>query len=96
MSHDINSEYYKGFEKYGRKWYVRHDCNPEMIPDSWDKLHFDYMKKLGNVFDTREQAYLAGQLLRHEFMNIMIARAINNNTEIAKEIFNAISRVDNS
>jgi len=96
MTHEDRYLEKGGYDRYGHKWYVRHDCCIEMIPDTWHVLHFDYMKKLGNVFDTREQAFMAGQQIRLKFMNIMLAEAINNNPEIANKICNIISGLDNS
>lgn len=51
-------------EKYKNKWYVREDFRPEQFQSKWSNSFCVEMEKLGNCFDTREQAAALANSIR--------------------------------
>ena len=52
------------FSRFGHKWYVDYTLRPVMIPDDWDRHHFDFMQSHGFVFDSKEEAEKVAQKIK--------------------------------
>jgi len=53
------------FSRFGHKWFIDYTFIPVMIPDDWDRIHFDYMQSHGLVFDSKEEAIIVAQKIRN-------------------------------
>ena len=53
-------------EGYQEKWMIRHDLHPEQFKGFKDfsREHVEYLKKIGNYFETREDAVATCNALR--------------------------------
>ena len=60
---DLN-RYNPKFSRFGHKWYVDYTLRPVMIPDDWDRHHFDFMQSHGFVFDSKEEAEKVAQKIK--------------------------------
>ena len=53
--------------RFGHKWYIDYTFMPVLIPDNWDRMHFDYMNNHGLVFDSKEEAIIVANKIRALF-----------------------------